>query len=145
MADGLVHCVEKGGGYPTTIYKNMLITIYIKSKTSNKWFLINFSKTLHKMCPWCNILIFLYVYSILLNTGVVFSEITYLQHLYICPWCKGYRRSKWTQRHEFKSWTGLIAFPIALIPLGKVWIQLFFLQLWVNSRVDCVLQFWWGN
>ena len=31
---------------------------------------------------------------------------------------------------------GLIAFHIALIPLGKVWIQLFSLQLWVNSRVD---------
>ena len=24
------------------------------------------------------------------------------------------------RRHEFKSWTRLIAFPIALIPLGKV-------------------------
>ena len=30
----------------------------------------------------------------------------------------------------------LIAFHIALIPLGKVWIQLFSLQLWVNSRAD---------
>ena len=38
-----------------------------------------------------------------------------------CPWCKGYRRRKWTRRHEFKSWTRLIAFHIALIPLGKVW------------------------
>ena len=27
-------------------------------------------------------------------------------------------------------------FHIALIPLGKVWIQLFSLQLWVNSRAD---------
>ena len=32
----------------------------------------------------------------------------------------GYRRRKWTQQHEFKSWTRLIAFHIALIPLGKV-------------------------
>ena len=32
---------------------------------------------------------------------------------------------KWTRRHEFKTWTRLIAFHIALIPLGKVWIQLF--------------------
>ena len=40
---------------------------------------------------------------------------------------------------------GLIAFHIALIPLGKVWIQLFSLQLWVNSRADKVLQPWWGN
>ena len=50
-----------------------------------------------------------------------------------------------TRRHEFKSWTRLIAFHIALIPLGKVWIQLFSLQLWINSRADWVLQPWWGN
>ena len=31
---------------------------------------------------------------------------------------------------------GLNAFHIALIPLGKVLIQLFSLQLWVNSRAD---------
>ena len=62
-----------------------------------------------------------------------------------CPWCNCYRRRKWTRRHEFKSWTRLIAFPIALIPLGKVWIQIFSLQLWVNSRTDWVLQPWWGN
>ena len=53
-----------------------------------------------------------------------------------CPWCNGYRCRKWTQWHEFKSWTRLIAFHKALIPLGKVWIQLFSLQLWVNSRTD---------
>ena len=53
-----------------------------------------------------------------------------------CPWCNGYCRRTWTRRHEFKSWTWLIAFHIALIPLGKVWIQLFSLQLWVNSRAD---------
>ena len=57
-------------------------------------------------------------------------------HLWRCPWCNGYRRRIWTRRHEFKSWTRLIAFHIALIPLGKVWIQLFSLQLWVNSRAD---------
>ena len=34
---------------------------------------------------------------------------------------------------------------IALIPLGKVWIQLFSLQLWVNSRTDRGLQPWRGN
>ena len=34
--------------------------------------------------------------------------------------CNGYRRRKWTQRHELKSWTRLIAFHIPLIPLGKV-------------------------
>ena len=62
-----------------------------------------------------------------------------------CPWCNGYRHRKWTQRQEFKSWTRLIAFHIALIHLGKVWIQLFPLQLWVNNREDWVLQPWWGN
>ena len=35
-----------------------------------------------------------------------------------CPWCNGYRHRKWTRRHEFKSWTLLIAFHIALT-LGK--------------------------
>ena len=54
----------------------------------------------------------------------------------MCPWCIGYRRRNWTRRYEFKSWTRLIALHIALIPLGKVWIQLFSLQLWVNSRTD---------
>ena len=43
--------------------------------------------------------------------------------LWRCPWCSRYRRRKWTRRYEFKSWTRLIAFHIALIPLGKVWIQ----------------------
>ena len=52
---------------------------------------------------------------------------------------------KWTQWDKFKSWTRLIAFHIALIPLGKVWIQLFSLQLWVNSRADWVLRPWLGN
>ena len=37
-----------------------------------------------------------------------------------CPWCNGYRRRNWTRRHEFKFWTRLIAYHIALIPLGKV-------------------------
>ena len=53
-----------------------------------------------------------------------------------CPWCNGYRHRVWTLRYEFNSWTRLIAFHIALITLGKVWIQLFSLQLWVNSRAD---------
>ena len=61
------------------------------------------------------------------------------------PWCNGYRRRKWTWRHVFKFWTRLIAFHMTLIPLGKVWIQLLSLQLWINSRADCVLQPWWGN
>ena len=68
-----------------------------------------------------------------------------VNHIMRCPWCNGYRRRKWTRRHEFKSRTRLIAFHIALILLEKVWIQLFSLQLWVNSRTDWVFQPWWGN
>ena len=34
-----------------------------------------------------------------------------------CPRCNCYRRRKWTRRPEFKSWTRLIAFHIALILL----------------------------
>ena len=56
-----------------------------------------------------------------------------------CPWCNGYHRRKWTRRHEFKSWTRMTAFHIELIPLGKVWIQLFSLQLWLNSWADWFL------
>ena len=59
-----------------------------------------------------------------------------LSIIWKCPWCNGYRHRIWTRRYEFNSWTRLIAFHIALIPLGKVWIQLFSLQLWVNSRAD---------
>ena len=61
--------------------------------------------------------------SIYLHTNIIFRR---------CPWCNSYRRRKWTRWHEFKSWTRLIAFHIALIPLGKVWIQLFSLQQWVK-------------
>ena len=38
----------------------------------------------------------------------------------LIPWCNSYRRWNWTRRYEFKSWTRLIAFHIAIIPLGKV-------------------------
>ena len=62
--------------------------------------------------------------------------VDYYKVYWRCPWCNGYRRRKWTRWHEFKSWTRLIAFHIALIPLGKVWIQLFspqLLQTWFFS------------
>ena len=75
----------------------------------------------------------------LINFSALFKNRMYNAKLWCnwrCPWCNGYRRRKWTRRHEFKSWTRLIAFHIALIPLGKVWIQLFSLQLWVNSKTD---------
>ena len=74
-----------------------------------------------------------------------FSCLYFVLSNHPCPWCNDYRHWKWTRWYEFKSWTRPIAFHIALIPLGKVWIQLFSLQLWVNSRTDWVLQPWWGN
>ena len=73
--------------------------------------------------------------SLLVNTFFCKYN-SFLLYLLRWPWCNCYRRRKWTRRHEFKSWTWLIAFHIALIPLGKVWIQLFSFQLWVNSRTD---------
>ena len=70
----------------------------------------------------------------------------WLHHVYMrFLWCKGYHHRKWTWWNEFKSWLRLIAFHKELIPSGKVWILLFSLQLWVNGRVDWVLQPWLGN
>ena len=40
-----------------------------------------------------------------------------------CKWC-----TKWTWLHQFKIWTRLLAFHIALIHLGKAWIQIFTFQ-----------------
>ena len=95
------------------------------------------------------IYVYIYIYiCIHINIYVyidIYIHIYIYTHMYWCPWCNSYHRRKWTQRHAFKSWTRLIAFPIALIPLGKVWIQLFSLQLWVNSRADWYLQSWWSN
>ena len=48
------------------------------------------------------------------------DESLLIANLNRCPWCNGYRRWNWTRRHEFKSWTRLIAFHIALIHLGKI-------------------------
>ena len=47
----------------------------------------------------------------------------YYDFIWRCLWCNGYRHRKWTRQLEFKSWTRMIAFHIALILLGKVWIQ----------------------
>ena len=49
-----------------------------------------------------------------------------------CSWCNGYRRRKWTRRHGFKSWKTLFAFHIALILLGKVWLELLLFQPFLN-------------
>ena len=87
------------------------------------------------------------LFLIIVDLGIVdvFRGIIIIIIIRRCLWCNGYRCRKWTQRCEFKSWTRMIAFHIALIPLGKVWFQFFSHQLWVNSWTDCVLQPWWGN
>ena len=86
------------------------------------------------MCGGGSSLLFKHIWVNNENTFCLYNFIKIL--LWRCPWCSSYRRRKWTQRLEFKSWTRLITFHIALISLGKVWIQLFSLQLWVNSWVD---------
>ena len=55
-----------------------------------------------------------------------------------CSWCYGYCCRKWTLPSEFKSWTRPFVFHIALILWGKICIQLFSLQLCINSRSDWV-------
>ena len=80
-----------------------------------------------------------YIFNILqgVKSNIALSHFYDINILYRrCPWCNGYHRRKWTRRYKFKFWTKLIAFHIALIPLGKVWIQLFSLQLWVNRMAD---------
>ena len=119
----------------------------LKKNKINKWLTYKYSNEQHhgiKRTILCGIKI-----SLWKNRGspkeheqnAKKMQIIYLGY----PWYNGYCRRKWTLRHEFNSWTWLIAFHIALIPLGKVWIQLFSLQLWVNSRADYVLQPWRRN
>ena len=94
----------------------------------------------------CFLLICLFGFLWHINLCRLFdAKSIFIQIISSNPWCNCYRRRKWTRRQEFKSWTRMISFHIALIPLGKVWIQLFSLQLWANSRTDWVLQPWWSN
>ena len=59
----------------------------------------------------------LFLFNYIVSSNCFYFIILFLGR---CPWCNGYRRRIWTRRHEFKSWTTLIAFHISLIPLGKV-------------------------
>ena len=54
-------------------------------------------------------------------------------------WYNGYRRRKWTQWLEVISWTKLFAFHKALTPLGKLSIQLFYIEQWESYSVVCDL------
>ena len=51
-----------------------------------------------------------------------YVHFTYLYHGYV------------TQRLVFKSYNRLFTFHIALILWGRIWIQLFFFQIWVNRK-----------
>ena len=57
--------------------------------------------------------------------------------------CYHYRTWNWWS--EFKSWMRLLVFHISLMLLCKVWIHLYALQLWVNSRANWVLVTVYGN
>ena len=95
----------------------------------------NINKSLVLMTWWVlRKALFLLVFLLGFMRNYTFTgfPMSYIYQCLRCPWCIGYRRRKCTRRHEFKSWTRLIAFHIALIPLGKVGIQLFSLQLWVK-------------
>ena len=71
-----------------------------------------------------------------LRRSVLAARHYYYHYYYICSCCNGYRRMKWIQGYEFKSWTRQFGFEMVLIPMGMVWIQLFSFQLWANSRSD---------
>ena len=58
-----------------------------------------------------------------------------LNNIHTCLWHNSYRK-KWIQQTRIKCWMRLFAFHIGLIPLRKVWIQLFSLQLGINSWAD---------
>ena len=109
-----------------------------EKKGKEKWLkervLQNFGKKL-----WSKSLYIYYFYFFTFNLPpfmTIWPLCRVLDYTRRCSWCNSYRRRKSTRQHEFKSWTRLIAFHIALIPLGKLWIQLFSLHLRVNSRAD---------
>ena len=112
------------------VYSNSCCTYWFEPE------IIKTGRSSHKM--YSNNILNFQESTIILNahSKKVWKHIICTSHIYTCPWYNGYHRRKWTRGHEFKSWTRLIAFHIALIPLGKVWIQLFSLQLWLNSRAD---------
>ena len=84
--------------------------------------------------------IYIYIYTHAHTYIYTYTYIYIYIYIYRYLWRNDYRR-----RHEFKSCTSLYVFQIALIPLGKVEIQLFSFQLLVNSRADRFHQPWLRN
>ena len=64
-------------------------------------------------------------YKLFIESGVHSSGLQLTKRL----WRIGYCQKKWTQKHEFKFWTKLFMFDIALISMGEAWINLFFFLL----------------
>ena len=125
--------------------ESLLNTLYYKVWIKGKW--SNPGKeVVSSSTPWCSS-----YWKGSLWVAFDYCQPTFLlrqKYINVCkkvPVSNGYHSRKWTRWYKFKSWTRLIAFHIVLIPLGKVWIQLFSLQLWVNSRADWFLQPWCGN
>ena len=114
------------------IYYNWLYYYYITIFIIITWMSQKFCHILVSVTFWCIHHFVTYWHS----TELSIKRCTCVNKQNRCPWCNGYCRRIWTRWHEFKYWTRLIAFHIALIPLRKEWIQLFSLQLWVNSRAD---------
>ena len=69
------------------------------------------------------IYIHIYIYSVADTENALFISIVNCSYFEYC------RRRKWTQQPEFKSLRRLFVFYVALIPTGKVCLQLFSLQL----------------
>ena len=143
----IIKAADKGNSVvilDKTYYKTKTKEI-LKDETNYKLINTNINNIISKTAKFCKI----HNKSLTKKRNRLLNKLypqNYLStHKLRCPWCNCHRRRKWTRRHEFKSWTRLIVFHIALIPLGKVWIQLFSFQLWVNSRTDWVLQLCWGN
>ena len=78
-----------------------------------KTFLL-YSQTLPQMHIYCNP-----DSSKLTRESIIYIYIYIERERERCPWYNGYCRRKWTQRHEFKSWTRLIAFSHSPNTLGK--------------------------
>ena len=117
---------------------NLAATHFQKSLCSERRNFIDrmFESKLRGTCYTQMITVDIYIY-IYIHTHRVCIYI-YI-YIYIYLWCYGYHCRKWSRQPEFKSTMRLFAFHITLQSLGKVWIQLFTLQLWVNNRADLFL------
>ena len=118
----------------TGCLEQILETTFLKTAVARPpaFHLTNQSKT-NKRCGFCWRSEDELKSNILLWITHSHSRIGWSAKIYMHQLCWCYRRKKWTQWHEFKSWRRQFAFRITL---RKKWIQLLFLQLWENSRAD---------